>query len=264
MPRKKIDVNQLANEFGGCDIGTSRKDIHVGASRSDIPSGTLNKSNKEILSQAIVNAREIIRDINSGTSRDNEIMRMAYRQAVNESLTWDDLVYDIPSYSRIPISSNKQDISNLFNRQFLTEEFPVNHDTYISDDETKSDKVISLLEQKQEIKTSSLWKTRQYLGETKSGSKIPVWKVENLKDGSSVKTLFKIESIADKVAMFLNESGNINDHRIVSIIAAYEKRDKILKEIRLLERDIEDKPMKKERLINMRAEINRLDYKLGI
>lgn len=108
------------------------------------------------------------------------------------------------------------------------------------------------------------WAVKKFLGETRGGDTVPVWKVANQKTGSAIDKLFRIESVAHKVAMLLNESGDINDPRAVSLIASYDKRDRLLKEARQLEKTADGKPMKSERLRAVRAEINQLDYRLGI
>jgi hypothetical protein len=108
------------------------------------------------------------------------------------------------------------------------------------------------------------WRVKAYLGETRGGNQIPIWKVANAKTGSEIDKMFRIESIAARVAGLLNESGDINDPRALSLISVYDKRDRLLKEARLLEKTADGKPMKTERLNAIRAEINQLDYRLGI
>lgn len=108
------------------------------------------------------------------------------------------------------------------------------------------------------------WGLKAFIGETKSGNQIPVWKVQNSRTGTLLNTMFRVESVAQKVAMLLNESGDSNDPRALQITQLYEKRDKLLKEARVLEKTAAGKPMKSDRLRVIRDEINQLDYRLGI
>lgn len=114
------------------------------------------------------------------------------------------------------------------------------------------------------------WTVKQYMAETKSGANIPVWKVFNSKIGMEHQTPFRIEEVAVKIANILNESGNFNDPRVVSVINAYTKRDKLLKECRALEQEVKSKGAaaadshKAQRVRQLRSEIQALEYRLGI
>lgn len=108
------------------------------------------------------------------------------------------------------------------------------------------------------------WVVKNFVGETRGGAQVPVWKVINPKNGFSHQTLFRIEEVANKIAAILNETGNANDPRVVSIVNAYTKRDKLLKEARVLEKESAGKPIKSERLRQLKAEIATIDYRLGI
>jgi hypothetical protein len=91
-----------------------------------------------------------------------------------------------------------------------------------------------------------------------------VWKVENPRTGTKLDTLFRVEGVANRVALLLNETGDLNDPRVVGLVGAYNKRDKLLKEARALQKSADGKPMKSDRLRQIQAEINQLDYRLGI
>jgi uncharacterized protein YdcH (DUF465 family) len=108
------------------------------------------------------------------------------------------------------------------------------------------------------------WSVKSLIAETKSGASVPVWKVVNTKMGFSHEKLFRIESIALKVSNILNECVNFNDPRVVRIISDYDKRDRLIKEIRTTEKDAQGKPMKSERLQQLKNELVQIDYRLGI
>jgi hypothetical protein len=183
-------------------------------------------------------------------------------------------------------------------RQMLTEEFPTHQDNIIMEDlyantyekpqprarslppqqqqrqaprqtlrETITGSPAPRQQQAQPVRQAPAgppWQVRAFMGETKSGGQIPVWRVVNARTGTNIQTLFRIESIADRVAGLLNESGDQNDPRALKVIGLYENRDRLLKEARLLEKSSDGKPMKTERLRQIRAEINQLDYRLGV
>lgn len=112
-------------------------------------------------------------------------------------------------------------------------------------------------------KTKS-WVVKQFVGETAGGKSVPVWKVLNSTTGFSMDKLFRAESVANKIAFILNETGNISDPRIVAVIGAYDKRNQLLKEIRNMEAQKSTNPAHVQRLQSLRGALTQIDYKLGI
>ncbi len=109
------------------------------------------------------------------------------------------------------------------------------------------------------------WYVKKFLGETRGGDTVQIWKVTNKKTGTAIDKMFRLEGVANRIAMLLNESGgDMYDPRVVSLITVYDKRDQLLKEARALEKTASGKPMKTERLRAIRGEINQLDYRLGL
>lgn len=230
--------------------------------------------------------------------RENERMVRNHRKAKNDLfLDMRDLMAGIghvPSGNDALLPEDRMGMSMPAHHEFLTEQFPTNHDDMIMEQMhnpqprqplsvqngrnrgmfapvPSADKRSVLREQaplrkapKLDLTTKENWIIKKYLGETRGGDTVPVWKVQNKNTGSALDRLFRIEGVANRIAMILNETGDMNDSRIASLISAYDKRDKLLKEARLLEKTAEGKPMKTERLHAIRAEINQLDYRLGI
>lgn len=153
-------------------------------------------------------------------------------------------------------------------QQFLTEQFPTSHDNAVMEElhsPRNRKQVLKETVQHRPSRPAPAWAVKKYLGETRGGGTVSVWKVTNNTSGIAFDKLFKIESVAIRIASFLNESNNLSDPRIVGVIRDYEKRDRLLKEARLLEREEPQiKVMKASRLRALRAEITSLDYKLGI
>lgn len=150
-------------------------------------------------------------------------------------------------------------------RQALTETKPLrSSDIYRSDGSGRKVTEPGVSDHLVGRATKENWKVKRYIGETRSGNEVAVWRVENVLTGSKIDMLFRLEGVASRVAMYLNESGDNNDPRAVSLVNTYQRRDKLLKEARALEKDASGKPMKSERLRQIRAEINQLDYKLGV
>lgn len=167
----------------------------------------------------------------------------------------------------------------MMQRQMLTEEFPTGHDDWIMDDlyarqparqpqrQVLREDSVPPRRQAPNLKAAldaENWKVKQYLGETRGGSKVHVWKLENARSGVKLDTLFRVEAVANRLALLLNETGDLNDPRVVGLVNAYNKRDKLLKEARALQKSANGKPMKSDRLRQIQAEINQLDYRLGI
>lgn len=216
--------------------------------------------------------------------RENERLVHIHRKAKsNLFLDMRDLmagIGPIPSASEALLPEDRMGMSMPTHHEFLTEQFPTHQDNMIMEQmyaqprqPQRQPQRQSLLEQipvrkpapKLDLTGSAAnWTIKKYLGETRGGDTIPVWKVQNKKAGSSLDKLFRIEGVANRIAMILNESNDLNDHRVVGLIALYDKRDKLLKESRQLEKSADGKPMKTERLRAIRAEINQLDYRLGI
>jgi hypothetical protein len=227
-------------------------------------------------------------------------MRKAYRRAVQESMSLRDLAVGLDGMPPLSVSDVMlPDVPAPGSHQFLTEEFPTNHDDMIMEDLYRPEPQVrqrpvqpnrQILQETKPIRSSDIyrsdgsgrkvteparprvreaiagenWRVKRYLGETRSGNEVHVWRVENAKTGSKLQTLFRLEGVATRIVLALNESGDINDPRAVSLVNAYEKRDRLLKEARALERSADGKAMKSERLRQIRAEINQLDYKLGV
>lgn len=280
MPKRQIQVDEIATKFS-----------------LDTPHEETLEQKRQRIAQAINETQNLVSNINSGSritrqiARDDQVMRKAYRRAVQESLSLRDLAMGLDGM--LPLSMSDvmlPDIPMPGERQFLTEEFPTNHDDVIMEDLYRSQPPIRqnlqlphppqrkvLTEQQPtprpnirnalDMKPSTIpenWRIKRYIGETRNGNEVHVWRVENSKTGSKIQTLFRLEGVASRIALILNETGNIHDSRAVSLINAYEKRDKLLKEARALERSADGKTMKSERLRQIRAEINQLDYKLGV
>lgn len=181
--------------------------------------------------------------------------------------------------------------------QVLTEEFPTSHDRMITEDDydaygayeeadpySEPAKPQRRPPQRQALReqivgspprrapaggpaparTPLPWGVRAFMGETKGGNQIPIWKVVNGRTGSSVNKLFRVENVANCVATMLNESGDINDPRALNLIRIHDKREALLKEARLLEKTADGKPMKTERLKTLYREIGQLDSRLGV
>ncbi len=225
-------------------------------------------------------------------AREEQRVRSLSRRIKSNMLSLSDLMGGMG-----PIPLSRSDVMQGMNEgsQFLTEEFPTSQDDVIMEDmyrqpsQRQVQQPIRRNQQPQQRQTlteqrpvkrqqqpelnlrqfiketpTENWRVKRYLGETRSGEEVHVWKVENAKTGNSLRNLFRIEGVASRIAMILNESGNLNDSRIVSLVNAYEKRDKMLKEARALEKTVDGKEMKSERLRALRAEINQLDYRLGV
>lgn len=180
----------------------------------------------------------------------------------------------------------------------LTEEFPTNHDNRITEELYHHDdyhqpqpqrrsgnqirdipepraRALPSAPQRQSLREEIIggsrqqqpagnWMVKAFLGETKTGKQVPVWKVGNAKTGTTFGKLFKIEGLAKKIVGYLNESGDSNDPRALSLMHAYEKREQLLKQARLLEQTAAGKPMKTEQLKAMYREIGQLDSRLGV
>lgn len=270
----------------------------------DEPGPETPEQKQQRIAQAIQETQSLVGDINSGSritrqiAKDDMVMRKAYRRAVQESMSLNDLAVGLGRLPGLSVSDVMLPDFQLPGpgEQFLTEEFPTNHDDMIMEDLYQPQRSRAVqqqppirapqrqplteqrpaprpavrhaldLEPTQEEQSGrlSLWRIKRYLGETRSGNEVHVWRVENTKTGSKLQNLFRLESVASRIALMLNESGDLNDPRVVSLANSYEKRNKLLKEARLLERSADGKAMKSERLRQIRAEINQLDYKLGV
>jgi hypothetical protein len=213
-------------------------------------------------------------------AREERRMIELSRRAKSNMLTMQDLMGGLDSWQP-PLSRADVTLPGM-SGQRLTEEFPTQHDNILMEEmyaarQRKSQPAQpvqrqALREQVQQVKQSFVgrtvsgnhWVVKKFLGETRGGDTVPVWRVQNKMTGTAFDKLFRIEGVASRVAALLNESGDRSDPRIISLVSAYDKRDKLLKEARLLERSAEGKAMKTERLRAIRAEINQLDYRLGI
>lgn len=132
-------------------------------------------------------------------------------------------------------------------RQVLTETMPAADDDMLMEDTAP---------------VNNGWKIKRFIGETKSGRTVPVWKVVNETTGMSMDKLFKVEEVAIKLVTILNHTGNVNDPRVLGVLHLYEKRNGLLKEIRSLQGSTGD--IKKGRLQDLRSQLATIDYKLGI
>lgn len=265
MPRRIIDVSRFLNE--------SSEDFETPAERH------------ARISSAVERAQETTGMIVENT-RENNRLRKNYRKARELALDMRDLMGGLGMSSFNPtdalLPEERAMLAGqqpMMQRQMLTEQFPVNHDDMIMEEFYQSEPIRSqpkprqILQEstppkmnlRQQIQVGDDWTVKKYLGETRGGDTVPIWKVTNKKTGTAIDKLFRIEQVADQIAMILNKTGNMNDPRAVSLINAYEKRDKLLKEARALEKSMTDgKPMKTDRLRAIRSEINQLDYRLGL
>jgi hypothetical protein len=279
MPKRSVQTDEIATRFS-----------------ADEPGPETPAQKQQRIAQAIQDTQSLVGDINSGSritrqiAKDDMVMRKAYRRAVQESMSLNDLAVGLGGLPGLSVSDVMLPDFELPGpgQQFLTEEFPTNHDDMIMEDLYQPKRPVRQVQQQPirgpqrqpltersvqprpavrnalDLEARELWKVKRYLGETRSGNEVHVWRVENTKTGSKLQNLFRLEGVASRIALMLNESGDLNDPRVVSLANSYEKRDKLLKEARLLERSADGKVMKSERLRQIRAEINQLDYKLGV
>jgi hypothetical protein len=230
--------------------------------------------------------------------REDNRLRRNYRQAISLSMDMRDLMGGLsrsafnPRDALLPEERAMLAGQNpVAQRQMLTEQFPTMQDDGIMEELYQSEPMFrpqpkpqpkrqilqenmpaAKLNLKQQMQvrgreqrsTGDNWTIKKFLGETRGGDTIPIWKVTNKKTGTAIDKLFRIEAVANRIAMIFNETGDLNDPRAISLIGAYDKRDKLLKEARALEKSADGKPMKTERLRAIRAEINQLDYRLGL
>lgn len=283
IPKRQVVAETLASDFSGGD--------------------TIQETPQERqarIVRAMENAQSLVGDIASGNrmtrqiAKDDQVMRKAYRKAVTEGMSLADLAYGLDSGPGLSMQDVMlPDMPMPRGREFLTEEFPTNHDdmimneyyrdnSYAKQEPPRQTRPRQVLTENQPTRPSpparsiretlhtegvvkaENWRVKRYLGETRSGTEVHIWKVENTKTGSSMKTMFRIEGVASRIAMMLNESGDNNDPRVISLVSAYEKRDRLLKEARTLEKTADGKAMKTDRLRQIRAEINQLEYRLGV
>ncbi len=267
----------------------------VDVERFDLESPETPQQRQARIAKAVQNAQALTEGIKSRApntvrdARDDQVMRKAYRRAVSDKMSFSDLAAGLGHPGLTTRDAMLPDMAPLGNgvmegREFLTEEFPTNHDDMIMEDlynqpqqPIRQPQRQMLTEERpiqqrrqpelnlrQAVAVTENWRIKRYLGETRSGTEVHVWKVENTKTGNSLRNLFRIEGVASRIAMILNETGDASDPRVVSLINAYEKRDKLIKEARALEKSAAGKEMKTDRLRSLRAEINQLDYRLGV
>lgn len=269
MPKRRVSADEIANQFS---VGEG----------SETP-----EQKRTRIAQAIQNTQSLVGDIQNGgrmtrqDARDDMVMRKAHRLAkgfLNEGLSLNDLAAGIdgmPGLSMADVMLPDVQMPSGMSNQFLTEEFPTNHDNVIMEElyqpprppvqPTRQQRPIrEQVAQQPSRETRDNWRVKRYLGETRGGNEVQVWRVENAKTGNKLPNLFRLEGVASRISLHLNESGDPNDPRVLSLVNAYEKRDKLLKEARQLEKSADGKQMKSERLRQIRAEINQLDYKLGV
>lgn len=114
--------------------------------------------------------------------------------------------------------------------------------------------------------TSSDWKVRKYQATLKqSGRTVPVWKVVNEKTSMAMERPFRLIEVAERIAAILNQTGDMNDRRITSVIEAYNQHSALMKKKRMLKEAIDSG--RKDLRSALRAVMDQLEgvnYKLGI
>jgi len=114
--------------------------------------------------------------------------------------------------------------------------------------------------------TSSDWKVKKYQATLKaSGRTVPVWKVVNEKTSMAMERPFRLIEVAERIAAILNQTGDMNDRRISSVIEAYNQHSVLMKKKRMLKEAIDSG--RRDLRPALRAVIDQLEgvnYKLGI
>ena len=109
------------------------------------------------------------------------------------------------------------------------------------------------------------WTTQRYSAKLKGGKTIPVWKVHNKATKMSMETPFRIREAAERIATILNQTGDVNDHRIAGIMEAYDRHRQLMKQRRQLREAIEaGRKSLKPKLVEVQDELEQVNYKLGI
>lgn len=109
------------------------------------------------------------------------------------------------------------------------------------------------------------WSAKKLRAKLTNGEIVPVWKVTDSQSGIEMPTNFRIVEFAERVADILNETGNINDARVVSTTGAYNKRVKLLKEMKQAKLNAQEGDISaKKRVSILKEEIAAIDYRFGI
>ena len=115
--------------------------------------------------------------------------------------------------------------------------------------------------------TGGDWGVEKMFARLRSGKQVPVWKVTNEATGMGIERPFRIQEPAQRVASILNQTGNVNDQRIVSVMEAYDTHIELMKQMRGLKRQLKESTRKgpiKQRIAEIRDELEEVNYKLGI
>jgi len=159
-----------------------------------------------------------------------------------------------PQYIRNDIYNDLSDED----KQILTENgsFEQNSDEYYQEQ----------VRQQSQVQTSKpiqrYWASQELKAKLTSGSTVPVWKVVNEKTGMELPTPFRLKEVADKITMVLNETGNMNDNRVVKTIDMYNRRIKIVKEVNTLKENTDASSKNKVKIL--KEELTAIDFKLGV
>lgn len=109
------------------------------------------------------------------------------------------------------------------------------------------------------------WTVQKYSAKLKGGKTIPVWKVHNSKTQMSMEKPFRIREAAERISTILNQTGDVNDHRIAGIMEAYDRHRQLMKQRRQLREAIQaGRKSLKPRLVEVQDELEQVNYKLGI
>ena len=117
---------------------------------------------------------------------------------------------------------------------------------------------------RQATNTAHQWVVRREIAEAKDGSDVPVWLISCQGTPLKVDKMFRIEQVAHRIARILNETNNIAHPKVLALMGAHDKRMKLLREVRMLERAVKTDRSKASMLQQRRSELADLDTKLGI
>jgi len=113
--------------------------------------------------------------------------------------------------------------------------------------------------------TDGPWKTQKKIATLKNGRDVPVWLIVNENTGSRVEKPFRMQEPALRISTMLNQNGgNGEDVRITRVFEAYDSHVSLMKQFRGLKKMLNEGQKVGNKIKAVRAELEEVNYKLGI
>lgn len=108
------------------------------------------------------------------------------------------------------------------------------------------------------------WVVEEFTAELRNGKEVPVWKVLDESTGMQFPKVFRLKEPAHRIKNIMNESGNLNDPKLKSIVQLHDKFLECRKQVSRSKKMLSEGKISKKKVVEAQQLLLKIGNKLGI